>query len=85
MILRHGDGDFVIPELEGELAAPDEGFVLPAGVVRIGGEPWKPLRQEEDVFITLLEVLIATAGIHSCLVDDVVRPVDLQRDTVTAG
>ena len=76
MVVRDGDSTLVVAELQREFAATEELLVLPAGVVGVGDQPRKPLRDEVDVRVVVGKVIVAVAPADGVVVDDVERPLD---------
>ena len=78
VVRRYGQFHIVVAELQREFAAPEELFVLPARVVRIGGQAREPLRQEEQVGVVGLEVLVAATRTDRRFVHDIEGEIDRQ-------
>ena len=84
VVVRHGEGDLVVPELEGEFAGAEELLVDPAGVVGVGRHAGKPLGDGVDMVAVGLEELVAGAGHDALRVIDRIGPGDPE-DEVFAG
>ena len=84
VVIWHGEGDFVVAELEGELAGAEELFVDPAGVVGVSRHAGEPLGDGVDVVAVFLEELVAGAGHDPFRVIDRIGPGDPE-DEVIAG
>ena len=74
MVIRHGQRYIVVAKFQGELPATEKRLVVPALVVAIRSEARKPLGQEKDVRVALVEVLVAAAGAESLALDDIKGP-----------
>ncbi len=76
MVFRHRYLDFVVTEFERELSAPKKLLVVPAIVVGVGDEPRKPLSEEVNVGVVVLEVFVSIASADPLVVDNVEGPID---------
>ena len=73
---RNGDANEIISQLQGELAASQKLFVLPACVIGVRNNTRKPLSDFVDVIAILLKELVTGASPQEARVDDIVRVVD---------
>ena len=79
MRVRNGDRDRVVPELRGEFTRSQERLVLPAITIRVGAEPWKPLRDLVDR-MPIFEQFVTGAGSTSGVSNHRMAPVDVERE-----
>ena len=78
VVARDGEADEVIAELEGEFAAAEVLFVLPAHGVVVGGHAGEPLGDFVEVVFVFLEIFVAAAQGEELGVVDEVGPGDLE-------
>ncbi len=83
VVIRHGEGDLVVPELEGEFAGTEELLVDPPGVVGVGRHAGEPLGDGVDMVTVGLEELVAGAGHDALRVIDRIGPGDLEDEVLT--
>ena len=77
MVARDRQIDFVITKFECEFAAAQKLFVLPARIIRIGGQTREPLRHTKDVIVFFGEIFIAPAASNRDFVQNIMFPIDL--------
>ena len=79
VIVRHGETHIIVAKLKGEFAGAKILLVLPAGVIGVGGEARKPLRNHVEG-VAVLEDLVAGAERRALRRVELVGPREREND-----